>query len=107
MAIISIIIDAYCEDYVLHNSRMGWDTRMMSISLGDLLANRNFDEPREMVAIKQFVKETYDEDCEVLIHERDITITVHSASLANALRLKVNEVRATAQTTKRLVFRIR
>jgi hypothetical protein len=79
----------------------------MSNSLADLLADRNFDEPPEMVAIKQFVKETYDEDCEVLIHERDITISVRSASLANALRLKVNALRALTQTQKRFVFRIR
>jgi len=79
----------------------------MSNSLADLLADRDFDEPPEMAAIKRFVKDTFDEDCEVLIRERDIAITVRSSSLANALRLKVTALRAAAQTEKRLVFRIR
>lgn len=78
----------------------------MSDSLAALLANRSFDEPPEMVAIKRFVKDTFDEDCEVLVRERNIVIAVRGASLANALRLKVNDLRAAAQTDKRLIFRI-
>jgi hypothetical protein len=92
---------------IFHIGYFACHTRGMSKSLADLLADRNFDEPPEMLAIKQFVKETFDEDCEVLLHERDITISVRSASLANALRLKVNDLRAAAQTKKRLLFRIR
>jgi hypothetical protein len=80
---------------------------LMSDSLADLLANRDYDEPSEMTAIKRYVRETFDEDCEVLIREREIAITVRSASLANALRLKVNALRAAANTDKRIVVRIR
>jgi len=79
----------------------------MSNSLADLLARRDFDEPSEMLAIKSFVKETFDEDCEVLMHERDIVITVRSASLANSLRLKTRDLQTAAETDKKLIFRIR
>jgi len=79
----------------------------MSNSLADLLANKNFDEPPEMAAIKKFVKDAFDEECEVLVRERDIVLTVRSSALANTLRLKINELRAAAQTEKRIVFRIR
>jgi len=79
----------------------------MSNSLADLLADKNFDEPLEMVAIKKFVRETFDEDTEVLVRERDIIVSVRSGALANSLRLKVNELRAAAHTEKRIVFRIR
>jgi hypothetical protein len=79
----------------------------MSNSLADLLADRNFDEPPEMLAIKKYVHDTFDSEVEIQIREREIIITSSSAALANSLRLKTNELRAVADTTKRLVFRIR
>lgn len=79
----------------------------MSDSLADLLARKDFDEPSEMVAIKKFVRDTFDEDCEVLLRERDIVVTVRSSSLANALRLKINGLRQAANTQKRVTFRVR
>lgn len=80
---------------------------MMSDSLADLLARKDFDEPPEMQAIKRFVRERFDSDAEVLVRERDIIITTDSAALANTLRLKQSELRKAAGTDKRLVFRIR
>jgi hypothetical protein len=79
----------------------------MSDSLASLLARKDFDEPPEIAAIKSFVRETFDEDSEVLVRQRDIVITVRSSSLANALRLKVTELRTVAKTEKRIIFRIR
>lgn len=79
----------------------------MSDSLADVLAHKDFDEPPEMKAIKTFVRETFDEDCEVLVRDRDIVVTVRSSSLANALRLKINDLRNAAITDKRIMFRIR
>jgi hypothetical protein len=79
----------------------------MSNSLADLLANRDFDEPAEMAAIKQFVQTNYQVDVEVQMREREIIVTTPSAALANTLRLKINELRAAAQTKKRIVLRIR
>ena len=79
----------------------------MSDSLADLLSRRDFDEPDQMVAIKNFVRKTFDEDCEVILRDRDIIVTVSSSSLANALRLKINQLRAAAKTDKRIILRIR
>jgi len=79
----------------------------MSDSLADLLAQKNFDEPPEILAIKKFVHDTFDADCEVLLRERDIIVSVTSAALANSLRLSVNELRTAAQTDKRISFHIR
>jgi len=75
-------------------------------SLADILAHKDFDEPPEMTAIKRFVREQFDEDCEVLVRERDIVIGVRSSSLANALRLKQPELRTAAHTDKRIRFQI-
>jgi len=79
----------------------------MSNALADLLANRDFDEPAEMRAIKKFVQDIFQVDVEVLVRERDIVITSTSAALANSLRLKVTELRKAANTEKRVIFRIR
>ncbi len=79
----------------------------MSNSLADLLANKNFDEPREMLLIKQFVVDKFQEDVEVIVHEREIIVTTTSASLANTLRLKIAELRTLTETKKRITFRIR
>jgi hypothetical protein len=79
----------------------------MSNSLADLLANKNFDEPTEMLVIKQFVTDTFQEDVEVLVRDKDIIVTTSSSALANSLRLKITELRRITQTKKRIVFRIR
>jgi len=79
----------------------------MSDSIADLLARKDFDEPSEIKAIKDFIRTTFDEDCEVLLRERDIVVTVASSSLANALRLKINGLRQAAKTKKRVILRIR
>jgi hypothetical protein len=78
----------------------------MSNSLADLLANKDFDEPSEMAAIKQFVQANYQADVEVQMREREIIVTTPSAALANTLRLKMTELRTAAQTKKRIVLRI-
>ena len=79
----------------------------MSDSLADLLSRKDFDEPAEMRAIKDFVQANYQADVEVQLRERDIIVTTPSAALANTLRLKMTELRAAAQTDKRIVLRIR
>ena len=79
----------------------------MSNSLADLLSNKDFDEPSEMRAIKQFVMEKYQVDVEVQIREKELIVTTPSAALANTLRLKLPELRKAAATDKRIVLRIR
>jgi hypothetical protein len=79
----------------------------MTNSLADLLADKDFDEPPEMRAIKKFVQENYSDTVEVLLRERDIVVTCRSAALANTLRLNINQLRSAAGTVKRIILRIR
>lgn len=79
----------------------------MSNSLGDLLANKDFDEPEEMKAIKRFVQANYKVDVEIQMRDKEIIVTTPSAALANTLRLKLPELRKAAATDKRIVLRIR
>jgi hypothetical protein len=79
----------------------------MSNSLADLLANKDFDEPEEMRAIKQFVQKNYQTEVEVQSREKELIVTTSSAALANTLRLKMPELKKAAATDKRIVLRIR
>jgi hypothetical protein len=78
----------------------------MSNSLADILLNKNFDEPAEAVAIKQYVLDTYQKSVAVTVREKDIIITAQSAALANTLRMKWKQLQRAAQTDKRLIFKI-
>lgn len=75
-------------------------------SLSDLLGNRQFDEPPEAIAIKQYVEQTYHTSIGVQVRERDIIISVASAALTNQLRYEGTKLQQLASTSKRLVFRI-
>jgi hypothetical protein len=78
----------------------------MADSLSDILMNRNFDEPPEATAIKNYVLETYNKSVAVTVREKDITITVQGAAFANALRMRWKQLQKAADTDKRLIFRI-
>jgi hypothetical protein len=78
----------------------------MTHSLADILANRNFDEPEESLAIKAYVMEHFGKAVAVTIKEKEIVVTAQGAAFANTLRMKTRQIRQAASTDKRLVFRI-
>lgn len=78
----------------------------MSNSLADILSSKNFDEPAEAVAIKQYVLDTYQKSVAVTVREKDITIHCQSAALADTLRMRWKQLQRAANTDKRLIFRI-
>lgn len=76
-------------------------------NLRDLLASRTPQEPEEIQAIKQFVRDKFDEPVNVSLQDRQIIVTVGSASLASALRSHTVEVlELCGAADKRLVLRI-
>jgi hypothetical protein len=75
-------------------------------SLNDILARKDFSEPPEAAAIKQYVQDEFGIAVSVQVRERDIIIATPSAALANTLRLRSPVLRKLSQTDKRLVFRI-
>lgn len=79
----------------------------MADSLFDILSRKDFDEPSEIVAIKQFVTTQFHEAVEVIVREHDILVTVPSAALAATLRFRLQALQTAAGTTKRIVLRIR
>lgn len=78
----------------------------MTTSIADLLKNRSADEPPEIQTIKQFVKTEFNTSCQVSLQSNQIIITIQSASLAGALRMKLHELQRDVGPDKRLVIRI-
>ena len=79
----------------------------MADSLFDILSVKDFSEPPEIAAIKSYIDEHFQASAEVAMRPFDIVITVASAPLAGVLRFHARKMQTAANTTKRLVIRIR
>lgn len=79
----------------------------MTESLFDILSRKDFSEPPEIALIKDYIGTHLKADSEVVVHEREIIITVASAALAGTLRFHVRKLQEAAKTKKRLILRIR
>ena len=75
-------------------------------SVGNLLGKYKPDEPDEIGAVKQYIHDTFGEKASIALQNGALVITVGSASLANALRLRLPALQQAARTTKRIIFRI-
>lgn len=75
-------------------------------SLFDILKHKDYDLPPEVAAIKQYVRQEFQSDVEVLIRDKDIVIAGRSSSLIGSLRLRGPQIKKAAGTTKRLTFRV-
>jgi hypothetical protein len=78
----------------------------MSNSLGDLLANRDFDEPPEIRGIKDYVRRYYDAEVKVTMQPHAIVVAARSAALIGSLRLNLPKLQEAATTDKRILLRI-
>jgi len=75
-------------------------------SLDDILRNKDFSEPRESKAIKNFVKKRFDEIVSVQLQNNSIIIISSSSALADSLRQLGPQLQQVAKTDKKLFFRI-
>lgn len=75
-------------------------------SIGDILKGYGTHEPSEITAIKRYIADEFGAESSVGVQGEALVITVASASLANALRLRVVALQKAAGTSKRLLFRI-
>lgn len=78
----------------------------MSNSIGSILTQRDLSEPPEVKIIQDFVEKRFKITPQVMIGSDHITIGVHSASLAGALRPLLLQIQEACHTEKRLVIRI-
>jgi hypothetical protein len=75
-------------------------------SMAELLGNYHPAAPDEVLVIKRYIADEFGATASVGIQGESLVITVASASLANALRLRLPAIQAAAGTKKRLIFRI-
>lgn len=75
-------------------------------SLQDLLGRYSPKEPDEIAAVKRYVLDEFGAESSVGLHGETLVITVASASLANALRLRLPALQKIAKTKKKILFRI-
>jgi len=75
-------------------------------SAADLLGRFRRQEPEEIVALKQYIAAEFNSSASIGLQGELLVITVGSASLANALRLRLPALQQAARTTKRIIFRI-
>jgi hypothetical protein len=76
-------------------------------SLFSILSHKDFSEPQETVAIKQYVHGRYQVNVEAIIRGSDIIVTTPSAALTSTLRFDTSQLKKIARTDKRIVFRTR
>jgi hypothetical protein len=93
------------EHYTWHAGYFS-DTLVDMDSMSDLLGNYNPAAPDEILVIKRYIADEFGATASVGLQGEALVITVASASLANALRLRLPALQAAAGTKKRIVFRI-
>jgi hypothetical protein len=75
-------------------------------SMADLLSKYSPQEPEEITAVKRYIFEQFGVESSVGLHGETLVITVRSASLANALRLRLPALKKRAGTNRKIMFRI-
>jgi hypothetical protein len=83
----------------------------MSKSVADILGSRKYDEPPELIVIRDFVRSMFDEVPKLKVTTNTIIITVSSAALAGALRPHLHKLQdkinsLSNEKQKRLLIRI-
>lgn len=74
--------------------------------LSDILKRKDFDEPPEIRAIKDYVRRHYDAEVRVTMQPHSIVVTGRSAGLIGSLRMNLPKLQAAAATEKRIMFRV-
>lgn len=75
-------------------------------NLADILQRKDFDEPPEVRAIKDYVRRYYDADVKVTLQPHAIVVSARSAALIGSLRLNLPKLQSAASTDKRIMLRI-
>lgn len=74
--------------------------------LADILRGRDFDEPPEIRAIKDYVRRYYEAEVRVTMQQHTIVVAARSAGLIGSLRANLPKLQAAAETDKRILLRV-
>ncbi|HEY5806081.1 MAG TPA: hypothetical protein VIS56_01695 [Candidatus Saccharimonadales bacterium] len=75
-------------------------------SLQELLGRYSPKEPDEIAAIKRYILDEFGAEANVGLHGETLVVTVRSAALANALRLRQLSLLKAANTKRKIILRI-
>jgi len=75
-------------------------------SLQELLGKYSPQEPHEVVALQRYISSEFGVESSVGLHGETLVITVTSASLASALRMRLPILQKIANTKRKIMFRI-
>lgn len=75
-------------------------------SIFNILSRKDYDLPPEITAIKQYVRDEFDAEVEVIMRDKEIVIAGRSSALIGSLRMHGPRIKKAANTDKRLVFRV-
>jgi len=74
--------------------------------LGDILSRKDFEQPPEVRAIKEYVRRYYETEVKVTVQPHAIIVSARSAALIGSLRMNLPKLQDAAATDKRLILRI-
>jgi hypothetical protein len=75
--------------------------------LSDILRRKDFDQPPEVRAIKDYVRRYYNEaEVRVTVQQHAIIVSARSAALIGSLRMNLPKLEAAASTDKRIMLRV-
>jgi hypothetical protein len=75
-------------------------------SLEDLLGRYRPEQPDEILLAKRYIMDNFKAEASVGTSGETLVITVHSAALANTLRLRILDLQEYCKTSKKIVLRI-
>jgi len=78
----------------------------MSQLLSDLFANRFESEPPEILAIKTYIQDNFEESVSISIRDDQIIIMTRSSALAGALRPHLYKMSKLTESKRRLLIRV-
>jgi hypothetical protein len=75
--------------------------------LRNILQRKDFDEPTEVRAIKDYVRRYYnDAEVRVTVQPHALVVSARSAALIGSLRLNLPKLQTAAHTDKRIMLRV-
>lgn len=100
----------YCNNcYILYTAYAFCQELQYTFTMDDLhsiLSRKDFDEPPEVRAIKDFVQRHYRAEVGVSVQTHMVIVTTKSAALAGTLRMNLPKLQEAAATDKRIMLRI-
>ncbi len=78
----------------------------MTHALSDILADRFEEEPHEIVVIKTYIRDNFNETVAVSTRGNQIIIMTRSSALAGAIRPHLYKLAKVCETPKRLMIRV-